>query len=399
MIESKKYANDKTVMLRRGVTVRANYPAKSLVSSIKKGWLKESDEISLDGKRWQALKLNPDLRRYFEKAAGYQFPDPEGLAEPSAKRVSKELETTSNNDGALGSEGNVDMNSRETVNCPYCGTPASMELTLCPNCLKTLRAREASDKPLKNQRKARSPINPMRLGIWSLAFLLLGVLIYFYPHFTLYQLSSSLENNDLDKLPRYIDFERVRQNLKDQVHLAIARQTETPLEDKAFADFNAGMNRALVERAIDGLVSPGGLMALASGKQATAIDPKKYAQKKLNPPQKETMPSGGLFKEAESAYQSASVFTVTVKSSTMDAGSTLFIFVRNGIIWKLVEIRLDMKNLETLPLSWGKISGAGYEGVHIVSEAGQANSLKGNLNRSNLNFVSTHSRVPDRPAG
>lgn len=59
----------KTVRIRRGNQVKNNIPPQGLVDQIKKGKLKNSDEISSDGKKWIRLDQHPQLTNYFSGPA------------------------------------------------------------------------------------------------------------------------------------------------------------------------------------------------------------------------------------------------------------------------------------------------------------------------------------------
>ncbi|MCH7499237.1 MAG: hypothetical protein IH886_04405 [Nitrospinae bacterium] len=56
----------KTVKIRRGNQVKNNIPPQGLVDQIKKGKLKNSDEISSDGNKWIRLDQHPQLAKYFK---------------------------------------------------------------------------------------------------------------------------------------------------------------------------------------------------------------------------------------------------------------------------------------------------------------------------------------------
>lgn len=56
----------KTVMIRRGDKINKNVPSQYLVDQIKKGALKNSDEISTEGTKWIRLDQYPQLAKYFK---------------------------------------------------------------------------------------------------------------------------------------------------------------------------------------------------------------------------------------------------------------------------------------------------------------------------------------------
>ena len=104
-------------------------------------------------------------------------------------------------------------------------------------------------------------------------YLLIVVVLVGYfagsPYLTLMNLKSDIESRNGESLAEKIDFPSVRESLKDQFNLAMAKETmDSSSEDDpwgaAGAALGADFASTMINGMVDGLVTPSGLIGLMS---------------------------------------------------------------------------------------------------------------------------------------
>ncbi|WP_024766789.1 DUF2939 domain-containing protein [Pseudomonas nitroreducens] len=96
-----------------------------------------------------------------------------------------------------------------------------------------------------------------------LVAIILGVFVGYLivsPYIVVYQIRSAAKTKDADKLAEYVDFSSVRQSLKDQMNIRLIRLVEKE-KNNPFSAMGAAIGGAMVERMVDGFVTPTGLIA------------------------------------------------------------------------------------------------------------------------------------------
>lgn len=159
-----------------------------------------------------------------------------------------------------------------------------------------------------------------------------GVLILGYavaaPYVTAYRIGTALENNDAEALSQHVDFPAIRQSLKDELNAAMTEQAAE--NANPFASLGALLAGALADRVIDALVTPAGLRRLLrDGNLESAMSGVTEAHRDPD----SSMP------EISMSYESMSSFAVTVGEDGQ-GGNLKLILKRDGLNWKLSEIRL-----------------------------------------------------------
>lgn len=169
-----------------------------------------------------------------------------------------------------------------------------------------------------------------RRSLWSgVGAVLAGLLVIYIaaaPYITVYRMKSVAEKHDGEALSEFIDFPSVRQSLKDQFNMRLAKETvsDDDLRDNPFAALGSALAGTLVEKMVDAYVTPAGIRQLMAGEDLRT-DGRVSGNTRSEP-----------FSGISMAYQSVDKFVVTVKDD--DGEDTKFVLRRRGIGWKLTEI-------------------------------------------------------------
>ncbi|NEX60219.1 DUF2939 domain-containing protein [Noviherbaspirillum galbum] len=84
---------------------------------------------------------------------------------------------------------------------------------------------------------------------------------YFSPYITLYQMRQAMQDKDGDRFSDFVDFPALRESFKGQMMAAMNTQTES-MKDNPFAAFGAGLATMLVDKMVDSMISPAGVIAM-----------------------------------------------------------------------------------------------------------------------------------------
>ena len=171
------------------------------------------------------------------------------------------------------------------------------------------------------------------LAVMSFA-LLLGY-VAAGPYMAINGIRTALAERDAGSLERHVDFPALRVNMKAHVEDHVARQAKVE-SGSLLAAIGAQVASGLGGVAVDAMVTPLGIGALLQGhatwKRATGqtVDGDAYgAPQPMDP-----------LKDAKTRYESTSRFTATVTGA--DGRPVVAVFQRQGLRWRLVDIRFDV---------------------------------------------------------
>jgi hypothetical protein len=173
---------------------------------------------------------------------------------------------------------------------------------------------------------------PLRKAwITAVAALLLAFIAYTWigPTLALNGIIRSANEQDTERLRSLVDFPALRENMKDQINAQVTQSMTEGLKDNPFAAMFSGMANMMTDKVVDSLITPDGLLNLSrfdnenDRKRTGVID---------------------LIGRTECTFHSLSRATIT-KNDPTDEDLRL-VFARNGLSWKLVNIRVpDAKGL------------------------------------------------------
>ncbi|MET0655807.1 MAG: DUF2939 domain-containing protein [Pseudoxanthomonas sp.] len=156
------------------------------------------------------------------------------------------------------------------------------------------------------------------------------------PYLAINGIRTALAEQDTGKLEKHVDFPALRVSIKAQMEDALARKAGSGVGSNLFGAFALSVAGNVIGTGVDAMVTPLGIGALLQGrsmwKQSTGqtVNGDTYG---------ETVPADPL-KTATHKYESPSRFTATVLDE--DGDPVVFVFKRNGLTWKLADIRLPL---------------------------------------------------------
>ena len=173
------------------------------------------------------------------------------------------------------------------------------------------------------------------IALIVVVLLALGTYVIAGPYLAINGIRTALAEQDTGKLERHVDFPALRVSIKAQMEDKLARRTGGMQSNLAGA-FALSIANNFVGSGVDAMVTPLGIGALLQGRSlwkksiGETVDGDSYSK---------AVPVDPL-KQAVRRYESPSRFTATVLDE--DGKPMVFVFKRNGLRWKLADIRLPI---------------------------------------------------------
>ncbi|MFC3816084.1 DUF2939 domain-containing protein [Lysobacter sp. GCM10012299] len=173
------------------------------------------------------------------------------------------------------------------------------------------------------------------LALALLALLALLGWIAAGPFITIHSIREAIKAQDSAALSRHVDFPLLRQSLRAQVEDALARRLGPDMLDSPLGGLAVGMANQAAGGLVDAVATPAGIGAILEGRgllhriTGGGIDPNDaYAHQ----------PPPDPLRDARYRFESPSRFTATVK--TAGGSPVVVVLLRQGLDWKLVDIRM-----------------------------------------------------------
>ena len=173
------------------------------------------------------------------------------------------------------------------------------------------------------------------VGVALLGYLAAG------PFLTVNAMRKAVEAQNSAALSEHIDFTLLRRNLKVQVDDYLVRRAGPEVQSHPFGAIAVQIASGVAGSAVDALTTPAGVGAMMEGRGVLhritggGIDRTDSAA-----------PRDPL-EDARYGFESPSRFTATVHDEAGDA--TVFVLTRDGLDWKLTDIRLPLDGHEGEP--------------------------------------------------
>lgn len=173
------------------------------------------------------------------------------------------------------------------------------------------------------------------LSILAVLLALLSAYVVAGPYMAMNGIRNALAEQNAGKLERHVDFPALRVSLKAQMQDKLARRAGGMQSNLAGA-FALSIANNFVGSGVDAMVTPLGIGALLQGRSlwkksvGDTVDGDSYGK---------AVPADPL-RQAVRRYESPSRFTATVMDE--DGQPMVFVFKRNGLRWKLADIRLPV---------------------------------------------------------
>lgn len=147
-------------------------------------------------------------------------------------------------------------------------------------------------------------------------------------------IEQAIEKRDTAKLERYVDFPRLRANLKAQIDDRIVRAAGGSVAGNLLGAAALALTGNATRLAVETIATPLGIGALLQGHVLWQRASGDTRGEGLFP---ETEPARPL-QTASHRYESLSRFSATVEHP--DGSHTVFLLERQGLRWRLVDVRL-----------------------------------------------------------
>lgn len=168
------------------------------------------------------------------------------------------------------------------------------------------------------------------LALLLVVLLALGAYVAAGPWLTVRAIRHALQVQDASALAEQVDFPAVRASLKAQMEDRLARATGPQWQSNLLGQAGLALAHGVLETAVDAMVTPSGLAALMEGR---AVWKRLHGDSAVP-----ATPEAEPLRDARYRYESLSVFTATIRNA--DGLPTVFVLRRDGLRWKLCEIRL-----------------------------------------------------------
>ena len=183
---------------------------------------------------------------------------------------------------------------------------------------------------------ATRPSRPLRRIVLAATALLVLLITWLAagPWLAIRGIEQAIEQRDTAKLERHVDFPRLRSNLKAQLDDRIVRLAGDKVAGNLLGAVALAMTGNATTVAVEALATPLGIGALLQGHVLWQRASGDTRGEGLNA---QTEPARPL-QDARYRYQSLSHFSATVQHP--DGSHTVFLLQRQGLRWRLVDIRL-----------------------------------------------------------
>lgn len=178
----------------------------------------------------------------------------------------------------------------------------------------------------------------MKRLVWiSLAvFVLLVGYVIAGPFLTIHAIRDAVRNEDSRALSRQVDFPALRESLRVQLADAMVREAGPELQSSLLGAIGLRVAGSAAGAGVDMMVTPVGLSALMRGQRLWSLAGGASPVRTGPDPQ-----AGDPLEDAHYRYESPSRFSATVRD---DRGRPIeFVLTRQGLRWKLSDIRLPLQ--------------------------------------------------------
>lgn len=182
-----------------------------------------------------------------------------------------------------------------------------------------------------------SGVNMNKKLIGALIAIVVVICGYLYasPYLAINNIKKAAEAGDSDTVSKYIDYPSVRQSFKDQMNAKMAKELMNQDND-GFAALGAMLASTMVDKMIDGIVTPEGMTLMLKGK-----DLKQSAQQSMGGQDSSNQEKEEPKPEYEAGYTSMNDFEVVIKDQDQSK-EVKVLMVRDGLSWKIHKIAVPL---------------------------------------------------------
>ncbi len=162
---------------------------------------------------------------------------------------------------------------------------------------------------------------------------LVGGYYYASPYLALNTIKKAAQAGDSDTVSKYIDYPSVRQSFKDQMNAMMAKELMNQDTD-GFAALGAMLASTMVDKMVDGFVTPEGMTLMLKGKNLKDAEQDSQDAQTAET-QEQPKP------EYEAGYTSLNDFEVVIKDQDQSK-EVKVLMVRDGLSWKIHKIAVPL---------------------------------------------------------
>lgn len=155
------------------------------------------------------------------------------------------------------------------------------------------------------------------------------------PYLAMHGIHQAIKNQDMGKLERHVDFERLRTNLRPQIEDRLAREIGRRAGSGLAGSSASAVAGMLSNSTVDAMVSPTGIAILLQGH---ALKQRVTGNVQPNSGVVGEVQAYDPLENAKTGFESPSSFVASVHN--VNGQPVDFIFERKGLHWRLSDIRL-----------------------------------------------------------
>ena len=180
-----------------------------------------------------------------------------------------------------------------------------------------------------------SGVNMNKKLIGALIAIVVVICGYLYatPYLALNNIKKAAQAGDSDTVSKYIDYPSVRQSFKDQMNAVMAKELMKQDND-GFAALGAMLASTMVDKMIDGFVTPEGMTLMLQGRDLKDVTRNSTQQEPIDT-KEEHKP------DYEAGYTSFNDFDIVIYSPEKTKEVKVKM-VRDGLSWKINQIIVPM---------------------------------------------------------
>lgn len=176
-------------------------------------------------------------------------------------------------------------------------------------------------------------MNKKIIGVIIALLVLICGYLYATPYLALNTIKKAAQAGDSDTVSKYIDYPSVRQSFKDQMNAKMAKELMNQDND-GFAALGAMIASTMVDKMIDGFVTPEGMTLMLQGKDLKDAAQSSEANSTTQTNEEEQA-------EYKTRYTSLSDFEIVIQEPN-DSKAVTVKMVRDGLSWKIHKITVPM---------------------------------------------------------
>jgi hypothetical protein len=188
----------------------------------------------------------------------------------------------------------------------------------------------------------RKPTAIIALSVLLLLLVGAGVYSYFSPQFTLKGIRDAAKARDADRLRDLIDFEAVRDGLKEDLKTLVSASADQDLKDNPFSVFGFALAGTMIDPIVNALVNPSIIARIVSqGDIELKPVPNKTRGRSVESEPRGIEPAAHPV-IIEKGYDGISRYRVTIRSAEAEPEDALCLILRRESLftWKLCRIIL-----------------------------------------------------------